>query len=75
MQTLGNETLPAARSALASARQAFTTGRSDFLDVLDAERTQLDLEDQYAVAVTDRTTALAALYKALGGDFAEPGGP
>ena len=66
-----------AESQMASdlARLRFDNGVGDYLAVLDAERTQLDLEDQYAVAVTDRTTALAALYKALGGDFAEPGGP
>ena len=57
------------------ARLRFDNGVGTYLAVLDAERTQLDLEDQYAVAVTDRTTALAALYKALGGDFAAPGGP
>lgn len=59
------------RIASGLARLRFDNGVSDYLAVLDAERTQLDLEDQYAVAVTDRATALAALYKALGGDFAE----
>jgi multidrug efflux system outer membrane protein len=58
------------RTASELARLRFENGIADFLAVLDAERTMLELEDQYAVALTDRTTALAALYKALGGDFA-----
>jgi outer membrane protein TolC len=37
--------------------------------VLDAERTWLDLQDQYLRARIDRGTALVALYKALAGDF------
>jgi multidrug efflux system outer membrane protein len=55
------------------ARLRFDAGASDYLAVLDAERTALDLQDQYALAITDRATALAALYKALGGDFAAAG--
>ena len=39
--------------------------------MLDAERTRIELEDLQALAYIDRGTALAALYKALGGDFAE----
>lgn len=58
------------RDATALARARFEAGAADTLVVLDAERTQLDLEDQYATAVAQRATALAALYKALAGDFA-----
>jgi multidrug efflux system outer membrane protein len=58
------------RDATALARVRFDAGAVDALVVLDAERTQLDLEDQYATAVAQRATALAALYKALAGDFA-----
>jgi len=61
------------RTAAELARLRFDNGIADYLAVLDAERTQLDLEDQYAIALTNRTTALAALYKALGGDFASAG--
>ena len=68
------EAVAQSQTASDLARLRFDNGVGDYLAVLDAERTQLDLEDQYAVAVTNRTTALAALYKALGGDFAEPGG-
>jgi NodT family efflux transporter outer membrane factor (OMF) lipoprotein len=49
------------------ARLRFEGGVADFLQVLDAERTQLDAEDQLAQARTDAATSYAALYKALGG--------
>ncbi len=58
------------RTATELARVRFEAGASDLLVVLDAERTQLDLEDQLATADAQRGTALAALYKALAGDFA-----
>jgi multidrug efflux system outer membrane protein len=64
------EAVEESRTASMLAHLRFDNGIADYLAVLDAERTLLDLEDQYAVAVTDRTTALAALYKALGGEFA-----
>lgn len=69
VEALG-EALEASRMATELANLRFDNGVADYLSVLDAERTQLDLEDQYAIAVTDQATALAALYKALGGDFA-----
>jgi multidrug efflux system outer membrane protein len=61
------------RDATALAKLRFDAGAADTLVVLDAERTQLDLEDQYATAVAQRATALASLYKALAGDFAGAG--
>ena len=67
--TLG-EAVVAARSATDLARQRFEAGAEDTLTVLDAERTQLDLEDQLATEEEQRATELAALYKALVGDFA-----
>ena len=51
------------------ARLRFEGGVADFLQVLDAERTQLDAEDQLAQAHTDAATSYAALYKALGGEL------
>jgi outer membrane protein, multidrug efflux system len=63
------EALEHSRIATQLANLRFDNGVDTYLAVLDAERTLLDLEDQYAVAVTDQATALAALYKALGGDF------
>jgi len=60
----------AARTATRVARARFDAGAIDSLAFLDAERSQLDLEDQLATAESQRATALAALYKALVGDFA-----
>jgi len=59
----------AATEAARLARLRFDVGAGDYLSVLDAERTQLDLEDQHVQAATRRATALAALYKALAGDL------
>jgi NodT family efflux transporter outer membrane factor (OMF) lipoprotein len=54
------------------ARLRFEGGIADFLQVLDAERTQLDAEDQLAQAHTDAATSYAALYQALGGQVPAP---
>ena len=59
----------AATEAARLARMRYDVGEGDFLSVLDAERTQLDLEDQHVQAETRRATSLAALYKALAGDL------
>jgi len=55
------------------ARLRFTGGVADFLQVLDAERTQLEAQDQLAQSRTDAATAYAALYKALGGSWPATG--
>jgi multidrug efflux system outer membrane protein len=39
----------------------------DFLDVLDAERTELEAEDRLAQSRAQAVTSLVAVYKALGG--------
>ncbi|MGH8251803.1 MAG: efflux transporter outer membrane subunit [Steroidobacteraceae bacterium] len=59
----------AAFEAARLARMRYDVGAGDYLAVLDAERTQLDLEDQHLQSETRRVTALAALYKALAGDL------
>ncbi|MGQ0384448.1 MAG: efflux transporter outer membrane subunit [Gammaproteobacteria bacterium] len=59
----------AATEAARLARMRYDVGAGDYLALLDAERTQLDLEDQHVQAATNRATALAALYKALAGDI------
>jgi multidrug efflux system outer membrane protein len=69
----------AARSAGEAARLArirFDAGEDDALSLLDAERSRIDFEAQAVNAEVARATSLAALYKALAGDFAaaaEPG--
>jgi len=40
---------------------------TDFLQVLDAERTQLEAQDRLAQARTDAATAYAELFRAAGG--------
>jgi multidrug efflux system outer membrane protein len=51
------------------ANQRYRSGMVDFLIVLDAERTQLAVEDQLAQSQTRTATALVAVYKALGGGW------
>ncbi len=63
------------RSAAASmgaahiARVRFENGAVDFLTVLDAERSALQVEDALARSETQTATTLLAMYKALGGGF------
>jgi multidrug efflux system outer membrane protein len=49
------------------AQERFEAGLTDFLQVLDAQRTLLDAENQLANAHTSAATALVAVYKAGGG--------
>jgi len=51
------------------ANQRYESGMADFLTVLDAERTQLAVEDELAQSQTRTVTALVAVYKALGGGW------
>jgi outer membrane protein, multidrug efflux system len=62
------EAAEASARAADLARLRFTGGVADFLQVLDAERTQLETENQLAQARIDASTSYAALYKALGGE-------
>jgi NodT family efflux transporter outer membrane factor (OMF) lipoprotein len=59
----------AAREADTLARQRYETGEIDFLSVLDAQRSLLNLEDNLFSIRTDRTIAYIQLYKALGGGW------
>lgn len=66
-----------ADSAAASTRAAqlarlrFEGGASDFLQVLDAERSQLEAEDRLAQNQTRTATALVAVYKSVAGGWPE----
>ena len=62
----------ASERAAELARLRFSGGVADFLQVLDAERTQLEAQDLLAQSRTEAATAYAAVYKALGGTW--PGG-
>ena len=61
------EASAASERAADLARMRFSEGVTDFLQVLDAERTQLESQDLLAQGRTEAATAYAALYKALGG--------
>jgi NodT family efflux transporter outer membrane factor (OMF) lipoprotein len=62
-----SEASEASERAAELARLRFREGVTDFLQVLDSERTQLESQDQLARGRTDAAIAYAALYKAVGG--------
>jgi len=59
----------ASNTAAGLARVRYENGASDFLQVLDAERTLLQSEDQLARSRTEAATSLIAVYKSLGGGW------
>ncbi len=65
------------RRAVELATKLYTTGASDFLNVLDAQRSLYQAEDDLAQSERTVTANLIALYKALGGGWenwaAQPG--
>lgn len=63
------EAVKSSEHALALAQQRFEAGLTDFLQVLDAQRTSLDAENQLATAHTAAAEALVALYRATGGTW------
>lgn len=61
----------ASAEAARQARQRFEVGVVDFLQVIDAERSRLEIEDSLARSHTRSATALVGLYKALAGGWTE----
>lgn len=59
----------ATAEAVELARLRYSNGVDNFLNVLDAERQLLELQDQLAQSETETGLALIALYKALGGGW------
>lgn len=59
----------ASAAAAKLARVRYEGGVVDFLEVLDAERTQLEAEDRMAQSRTEAATSVVAVYKALGGGW------
>ncbi len=59
----------AAEKSARLARLRYQNGLFDFLAVLDAERRLLESQDRLALTETDTSTALVAVYKALGGGW------
>jgi outer membrane protein, multidrug efflux system len=59
----------ASATAARLARTRYEGGYVGFLEVLDAERTQLEAEDRLAQSRTETATSLIAVYKAMGGGW------
>jgi NodT family efflux transporter outer membrane factor (OMF) lipoprotein len=59
----------ASQRALSLAQQRYDRGLTDFLNVVDAERAQYDLEDQYVLAQQNAGEAFIYLCQALGGGW------
>jgi NodT family efflux transporter outer membrane factor (OMF) lipoprotein len=63
------EALAEARHAVALATERYERGVTDFLNVLDAQRQEYELRNQYAAAQSAAAIQFVALYKALGGGW------
>jgi outer membrane protein TolC len=63
------DALTASQQAEGYASERYRRGLTDFLNVLDAQRQEYDLEDQYAASMTATADAFVILYKALGGGW------
>jgi len=58
--------IPKARESLRASLAGFRAGETDFLDVLDTERTLLEFADTVARARADRGRSLATLHRLVG---------
>ncbi len=65
-----NDAVVANRKAVTLAMQLYTEGQTDFLSVLDAERSLYASENALVQSTSTTATDLIALYKALGGGWA-----
>jgi NodT family efflux transporter outer membrane factor (OMF) lipoprotein len=77
LRSLGEAVLASER-ATELATERYDRGLTDFLNVIDAQRQEYDLEDQYAVAQTSVGEQFVNLYRGLGGgweQFQEPPTP
>jgi NodT family efflux transporter outer membrane factor (OMF) lipoprotein len=63
------EAMTASERAVSLAQQRYERGLTDFLNVVDAERQQYNLEDEYTAAQQSAADAFIYLYKALGGGW------
>ncbi|WP_223163407.1 efflux transporter outer membrane subunit [Methylococcus geothermalis] len=67
-----NQSVQSSRQTLDLARRRYRAGISNFLPVLDAQRTLLQAEQDYANSTSTLAADLVALYKALGGGWQSP---
>jgi outer membrane protein TolC len=63
--------LPQARQALAVTERSFSAGEGAYLDLIDSQRTLLELELAQARAQTDHATQLAVIEQLVGFDVTE----
>jgi multidrug efflux system outer membrane protein len=68
VQKLGEQATQSTRAA-ELARIRYEAGATDYLELLDAQRTQLTAEDQLAEAEAGINLQAIAIYKALGGGW------
>jgi outer membrane protein TolC len=61
--------LVAARRSTKLATERYDRGLTDYLNVLDAERQEFDLEEQHVSTLQSAAEQLVTLYKALGGGW------
>jgi outer membrane protein, heavy metal efflux system len=65
VHTLRNDILPAAQGAHDAAVTGFELGKFGFLDVMDAQRTLLQIRTQYLAALSERYRAAADIERCL----------
>ena len=63
------DALVASQRAVTLANERYTRGLTDFLNVVDAERQEYDIEEQYSDAQVAVAEQFIALYRALGGGW------
>jgi NodT family efflux transporter outer membrane factor (OMF) lipoprotein len=70
-QSLGKlgTALVAGQRAVTLANERYQRGVTDFLNVVDAERAEYDLEEQYAATQVAAAEQFVALYRSLGGGW------
>lgn len=64
-----HQALDASQQAVMIASKRFNRGLADSLNVIDAQRQQFDLEQQYVIAQQSAAEQFITLYKALGGGW------
>jgi NodT family efflux transporter outer membrane factor (OMF) lipoprotein len=69
------ESVAANRRAVELANELYVGGKTDFLNVLNAQRSLFEAEDQLVQSATAISTDLIALYKALGGGWEDEPSP
>ena len=68
------QAVAANQKAVGLATQLYAQGQTDFLNVLDAQRSLYASQDALVQSTTNVSTDLVALYKALGGGWTEADG-